>query len=62
MGGGLGMERVESCMCWKGIVVRRIKDGEWVRWRGKNEDGGINMDVVSEVEEIVIVGEDDVVD
>ncbi|EPZ3653894.1 threonine/serine ThrE exporter family protein, partial [Salmonella enterica subsp. enterica serovar Kentucky] len=52
-----GMDSVESAISSNAIVLTTIKDGQCLTSTRKNQDRGINMHVVTEVQHIVILAE-----
>lgn len=52
-----GAESVESAISSNAIVLTTIKDGQCLTSTRKNQDRGINMHVVTEVQHIVILAE-----
>lgn len=57
LGLALGMDSVESAISSNAIVLTTIKDGQCLTSTRKNQDRGINMHVVTEVQHIVILAE-----
>ena len=57
LGRALGMDSVESAISPNAIVLTTIKDGQCLTSTRKNQDRGINMHVVTEVQHIVILVE-----
>jgi hypothetical protein len=57
LGRALGMDSVESSISSNAIVLTTIKDGQCLTSTRKNQDRGINMHVVTEVQHIVILAE-----
>ncbi len=57
LGLALGMDRVESSISANAIVLTTISHGECLTSTRKNVDRGINMQMVTEVQHIVILAE-----
>ena len=62
LGLALGMDSVESAISSNAIVLTTIKDGQCLTSTRKNQDRGINMHVVTEVQHIVILAEHKLLD
>ncbi|BED97557.1 MULTISPECIES: threonine/serine ThrE exporter family protein [Escherichia] len=62
LGRALGMDSVESAISSNAIVLTTIKDGHCLTTTRKNQDHGINMHVVTEVQHIVILAEHKLLD
>ena len=62
LGLALGMDSVESAISSNAIVLTTIKDGRCLTSTRKNQDRGINMHVVTEVQHIVIMTEHKLLD
>lgn len=62
LGLALGMDSVESSISSNAIVLTTIKDGQCLTSTRKNQDHGINMHVVTEVQHIVILTEHKLLD
>lgn len=62
LGLALGMDSVESAISSNAIVLTTIKDGQCLTSTRKNQDRGINMHVVTEVQHIVILAEHNLLD
>ncbi|ROP59921.1 uncharacterized membrane protein YjjP (DUF1212 family) [Enterobacter sp. BIGb0383] len=62
LGLALGMDSVESAISSNAIVLATIKDGHCLTSTRKNQDRGINMHVVTEVQHIVIMAEHKLLD
>lgn len=62
LGRALGMDSVESSISSNAIVLTTIKDGQCLTSTRKNQDRGINMHVVTEVQHIVILAEHHLLD
>lgn len=62
LGLALGMDSVESAISSNAIVLTTIKDGHCLTSTRKNQDRGINMHVVTEVQHIVIMTEHKLLD
>ena len=62
LGLALGMDNVESSISSNAIVLTTIKDGQCLTSTRKNQDRGINMHVVTEVQHIVIMAEHKLLD
>lgn len=56
------MDSVESAISSNAIVLTTIKDGQCLTSTRKNQDRGINMHVVTEVQHIVILAEHKLLD
>lgn len=57
LGKALGMDSVECVLTPNAVLVTTIYDGHCLTTARKNEDRGINMQVISEVQHIVIIAE-----
>lgn len=62
LGLALGMDSVESSISSNAIVLTTIKEGQCLTSTRKNQDRGINMHVVTEVQHIVIMAEHKLLD
>lgn len=62
LGRALGMDSIESSISSNAIVLTTIKDGQCLTSTRKNQDRGINMHVVTEVQHIVILAEHHLLD
>ncbi|MGP3590339.1 threonine/serine ThrE exporter family protein [Vagococcus sp. WN89Y] len=62
LGLALGMDSVESSISSNAIVLTTIKEGQCLTSTRKNQDRGINMHVVTEVQHIVILTEHKLLD
>ncbi|WP_312747176.1 threonine/serine exporter ThrE family protein [Cedecea neteri] len=62
LGKALGMDSVESSISANAIVLSTIKDNQCLTTTRKNNDRGINMHVVTEVQHIVILTEHKLLD
>jgi len=62
LGLALGMDSVESSISSNAIVLTTLKAGQCLTSTRKNQDRGINMHVVTEVQHIVIMAEHNLLD
>lgn len=62
LGIALGMDAVESSISANAIVLTTLKNGHCLTTTRKNNDRGINMHVVTEVQHIVILAEHHLLD
>ncbi|MBB1198920.1 threonine/serine exporter ThrE family protein [Enterobacteriaceae bacterium 89] len=62
LGLALGMDSVESAISSNAIVLTTLHNGECLTTTRKNNDRGINMHVVTEVQHIVIMAEHKLLD
>jgi uncharacterized membrane protein YjjP (DUF1212 family) len=62
LGLALGMDGVESAISSNAIVLTTLKEGQCLTTTRKNNDRGINMHVVTEVQHIVIMAEHKLLD
>ena len=62
LGLALGMDSVEIAISSNAIILTTIKDGQCLTSTRKNQDRGINMHVVTEVQHIVILAEHKLLD
>jgi len=62
LGLALGMDSVESSISSNAIVLTTLKAGQCLTSTRKNQDRGINMHVVTEVQHIVIMAEHKLLD